>query len=226
MQGATESILAVGIGNLFYSIFSCQPLVILGPTGPTLIFDQIVFNFCRIHDIPFLEFRFWIGLWTALFMFLLVCCNTSAVTRLFTRFTKEIFTVLIALFFVYLAFRSLWDIHISYPYNEWIAYPTKRRSCECYQFATRESFRERDLANATDLGSFWDDPPSNCSKSLRAYVGSDCPEGLVEHHDVFLMSVILFFGTFLLSVYIKKVRHSNFFKSYVSRGVCNRWYWQ
>ena len=35
-------------------------------------------------------------------------------------------------------------------------------------------------------------------------------------HDVFLMSVILFFGTFLLCVYFKKIRKSKFFKSYVS----------
>lgn len=215
-QGATETILAVGIGNLFYSIFSCQPLVILGPTGPTLIFEQIVFTFCGMQGIPFLEFRFWIGMWTALFMFVLVGFNTSAVTRLFTRFTEEIFTVLIGLIFMYQAFHALWDIHLSHPYNEWIAYPTKRRSCDCYEFSTKESFKERNLTTATNLGTFWNEPALNCSKSLRAFVGKNCPEGLMGSHDAFLMSVILFFGTFLLCVYIKKVRNTNIFKSYVS----------
>ena len=57
-------ILAIGIGNLIFSIFSGQPLVILGATGPTIIFEQIIFNFCSTYDIPFLNFRFWIGMWT------------------------------------------------------------------------------------------------------------------------------------------------------------------
>ena len=88
-------ILAVGIGNLIFSIFSGQPLVILGATGPTIIFEQIIFNFCSSYDIPFLNFRFWIGMWTTLFMIGLVAFNTSAVMKLFTRFTEEIFTAVV-----------------------------------------------------------------------------------------------------------------------------------
>lgn len=40
--------------------------------------------------------------------------------------------------------------------------------------------------------------------------------GLKEHHDVFFMSIILFFGTFFVCVYLKKIRNTKFLKSYVS----------
>lgn len=207
----------MGVGNLIYSIFSSQPLVILGPTGPTIILENVVFHFCGTEGIPFLEFRFWIGMWTAIFMVVLVAFNSSVVTRLFTRFTEEIFTVLIGFFFIYLAFDWLWNIHLNYPYNKWILFPTRIRECVCYQFSSLESMNAPDLTGAVNLGSFWEDSGQNCSRELlRRYEGEGCPSGLVQYHDVFLMSVILFFGTFLLCVYIKKIRKSNVLKSYVS----------
>lgn len=219
LQGATETILAVGLGNLFYSIFSGQPLVVLGPTGPTLIFEQLMAAFCRMQGIPFLEFRFWIGLWTALFIFALVGFNSSAITRLFTRFTEEIFTVLIGLVFIYEALSALWKIHVRKPYNRWIVYPTKERRCDCFLFPDAESRETMNLTNATRLRSFWDEGVGlhNCSGALHGYVGQYCPSSLVEHPDVFLMSVILFFGTFLFCIYFKKIRNSRFLRSYVSR---------
>lgn len=218
-QGATETILAVGLGNLVYAIFSGQPLVILGPTAPTLIFEQLVATFCQTEDIPFLEFRFWIGFWTAIFIFLLVGFNSSAIVRTFTRFTQEIFTVLIGFVFIYEAFSALWKIHRRNPYNRWILYPTNERECDCFVFPDEMSLGVRNVTNATRLGSFWDDgSQDNCSRPLHGYVGQDCPTLLMEHHDVFLMSVILFFGTFLFCVYFKKIRNSRFLRSYVSEA--------
>ena len=211
-------ILAVGIGNLIFSIFSGQPLVILGATGPTIIFEQIIFLFCSSNDIPFLNFRFWIGMWTTLFMIGLVAFNTSAVMKLFTRFTEEIFTAVVGFIFIYEAFARLWAIHKEHPYNEWFVYPTMPRVCDCYQFSSVDSLEALDFTNATNLGSYWASPERNCSTGLlRHYVGEQCQgKSLVDNHDVFLMSVILFFGTFLLCYYIKSFNHSCFFRTFVS----------
>lgn len=162
-------------------------------------------------------------------MFILVGFNTSAVTRLFTRFTEEIFTVLISIVFIYQSFKYLWDINIKYPYNGWISFPTIRRECDCYEFPSTESCRSLDLSNVTNLGSFFDNPDQNCTKDtsagncsmgpLRYYVGEDCPAGLALSPNVFLMSIILFFGTFLFCVYFKKIRKTKFFKAYVSHNL-------
>ena len=212
-------ILAVGIGNLIFSIFSGQPLVILGPTGPTIIFEQIVFMFCQSYGVPFLNFRFWIGLWTALMMISLVAFNTSAVMKLFTRFTEEIFTAVVGFIFIYEAIARLWTIHTEHPYNQWLIYPTKARVCDCIEFSDSASFTVRDFTNSTNLGSYWLNPLRNCSSALlRRYHGDQCTDSSIfQNHDVFLMSVILFFGTFLLCYYIKRFKHSRFFRTFVSK---------
>ena len=149
-------------------------------------------------------------------MFVLVGLNSSAVTRLFTRFTQEIFTVLIGLIFIYQSLHALWEIHINYPYNEWIIYPTKDRECSCYRFPSREAKNSEDISNATRLGSFWNQSFQGCRGPDERFVGRDCPSNLMVYDNVFLMSVILLFGTFLLCVYFKKTRNSRCFKSYVS----------
>ena len=213
-------LLAVGIGNLIFSIFSGQPLVILGATGPTIIFEQIVYTFCSTYGIPFLNFRFWIGLWSALMMVGLVAFNTSAIMKIFTRFTEEIFTAVVGFIFIYEALDRLWVIHRDHSYNQWLIYPTKARDCNCYEFPDVGSMERMDFdtANVTNLGSYWSDPGRNCSSELmRLYYGDHCDgRELTTNHDVFLMSVILFFGTFLLCYYIKRFNHSRFFRSFVS----------
>ena len=209
----------MAIGNFIFSIFSGQPLIILGATGPTVIFEKIIFYICNRPDVnlPFLEFRFWIGLWTALFITVLVGLNSSAIMRLFTRFTGEIFSVLISLVFMYEAILALVYIHQRFPYNKWLLRPTIRRQCDCYGFPDLESYEKTNLTNATRLGSYWDNPESSCSLSmLRKFVGTACPGNLFSNHDVFLMSVILFFGTFLVCFYLKKFRNSKFFRAIVS----------
>lgn len=212
-QGALEMIAAVGLGNIVYSITAGQPLVVLGGTGPTLIFEDIVYKFSTENDVPYLNFRFWIGLWTCLFMTVLVASNASAMMRLFTRFTEEIFSALISFIFIYEALDKIWKIHLDYSYDEWILKPTIKRECDCYQFYSNETFEANDFTNSTKLAYFWDDPYLNCSSELqRKLVGRNC-DGL--HPDVLLMSVILFFGTFMVSFYLKKFRGSSFFSALV-----------
>ena len=207
-------IAAVSLGNIVYSLTAGQPLVVLGGTGPTLIFEDIVYKFSTQNDVPYLNFRFWIGMWTGLFMIGLVAVNASVMMRLFTRFTEEIFSALISFIFIYEALDKIWKVHLDYSYSEWILKPTVQRECDCYQFASNESYEAEDFTNATKISYFWDNPNVNCSEELqRRFVGSNC-KGL--HPDVFLMSVILFFGTFLLSFYLKKFRNSSFFSAFVS----------
>lgn len=214
VQGPLEMILSVSLGNVVYAITAGQPLVVLGGTGPTLIFEDIVYKFSKQNDVPYLNFRFWIGMWTGIFMVGLAAFNASALMRLFTRFTEEIFSALISFIFIYEALDKVWKVHLEYSYSEWILRPTIRRECDCYQFTSNDTLLASDFTNATRVSYFWDDPNVNCSEVLtRKFVGKNC-DGL--HQDVFLMSVILFFGTFMLSFYLKKVRGSRFFSSFVS----------
>jgi mannitol/fructose-specific phosphotransferase system IIA component (Ntr-type) len=62
--GAVEMIVGTALCGVIYALFSGQPLIILGGTGPLLIFTMILYQLCGPEnlDIPFLETRAWIGL--------------------------------------------------------------------------------------------------------------------------------------------------------------------
>lgn len=47
-----------------------------------------------------MSFRLWIGLWTALILFILVAVDASALVCYITRFTEENFATLIAFIFI------------------------------------------------------------------------------------------------------------------------------
>jgi hypothetical protein len=108
--GAVEMILATAVCGIAFALFSGQPLVVLGGTGPLLIFTAMLYRLCGDLEIPFLPTYLWVGLWTALFVVLLAVTDASAMMRFFTRFTDEIFAGLISLIFIYEAIKGL--LHI------------------------------------------------------------------------------------------------------------------
>ena len=108
--GAVEYLVATCAGGLIYGLLSGQPLVLIGGTGPILVFITILFELCRQLGLPFLPTYAWVGLWTAGFVMALAAVDASCLMRYFTRFTEEIFSGMIALIFIYEAIRSLAEI--------------------------------------------------------------------------------------------------------------------
>ncbi len=105
--GAVEMITASAICGVIFALFSGQGLIILGGTGPLLIFTTMLYRLCTDLEIPFLPTYAWVGLWTALIVFILAATDASCLVRYCTRFTDEIFSALISLIFIYEAIRSL-----------------------------------------------------------------------------------------------------------------------
>ena len=108
--GAVEMIVASALCGVVYAIFAGQPLIILGGTGPMLIFTGILHDYCVDHEIVFLHAYTWVGLWTALILLVLAATEASCLMRFFTRFTDEIFAALISVIFIYEAVDKLLDI--------------------------------------------------------------------------------------------------------------------
>lgn len=54
----------------------------------------------RSHELNYLEFRLWIGVWVAVILVILVALDASAFVCYITRFTEENFATLIALIFM------------------------------------------------------------------------------------------------------------------------------
>lgn len=108
--GVVEMILATAICGLVYAIFAGQPMIILGGTGPMLIFTGILYDYCQKNGIAFLPAYAWVGIWTGVILLILAASDASALMRYFTRFTDEIFAALISVIFIYEAIEKL--VHI------------------------------------------------------------------------------------------------------------------
>ena len=79
----------------------------------------------------YLEFRFWIGMWMCLFLLIMVAFDLSALVRFITRFTEESFAMLIAIIFIYEAFKKQFEGLDHYPVNFHPELPVDR-NCSCY----------------------------------------------------------------------------------------------
>jgi len=107
--GAVEMIVASALCGVVYVLISGQPLIILGGTGPLLIYTWMLYVLCGQLGLEnfFLETRAWVGLWTGVFLILLSVTDASCLVRYFTRFTDEIFAALISIIFIYAAIEAL-----------------------------------------------------------------------------------------------------------------------
>jgi len=107
--GAPEMLIATAVCGLIYTLFAGQPLTIVGGIGPLLIFTIILYQLCQDYQLGanFLGVYGWVGIWTSLFMVLLAVTNASNLMKYFTRFTDEIFSVLMSLIFIYKAVQAL-----------------------------------------------------------------------------------------------------------------------
>ena len=110
--GAVEMLVASAICGVIYALFSGQPLIILGGTGPLLVFTWFLYILCGqmgLGDL-FLETRACIGLWTGLLLLILAVTDASCLMKFFTRFTDEIFAAFISITFIYADVEARTDI--------------------------------------------------------------------------------------------------------------------
>ncbi|MCA9030304.1 MAG: PTS sugar transporter subunit IIA, partial [Planctomycetaceae bacterium] len=105
--GATEMLLATAVGGFLFSLFGGQPLLILGGTGPHLVFTKVLYELCVQFGLPFLPTYAWVGCWSALFLIILSLTDASCLLKFFTRFTDEIFALLISVIFIQESLKSI-----------------------------------------------------------------------------------------------------------------------
>ena len=110
--GVVEMILATSICGVVYALFAGQPLIILGGTGPLLIFTAILYQLSEDLGVAFLPVFSWVGIWSSLLVILLAITDASFMMRYFTRFTNEIFAALISAIFIYESVRAIWHYFI------------------------------------------------------------------------------------------------------------------
>ncbi|XP_052474067.1 anion exchange protein 2 [Carassius gibelio] len=113
--GVSELIIATAVQGMLFCLLGAQPLLVVGFSGPLLVFEESFYSFCRSNDIEYLTGRAWIGIWLVIIVVLTVAFEGSFLVRFVSRFTQEIFSFLISLIFIYETFFKLGKIFMDHP---------------------------------------------------------------------------------------------------------------
>ncbi|KFW67278.1 Electrogenic sodium bicarbonate cotransporter 4, partial [Pygoscelis adeliae] len=212
-QGVMESFLGTAMAGSMFCLFAGQPLIILSSTGPILIFEKLLFDFSKGNGIDYMEFRLWIGLHSALQCLILVATDASFIIKYITRFTEEGFSTLISFIFIYDAIKKMIGAFKYYPINSDFKpdYVTMYK-CECIApdpAPVAPNTTNMSLYNAINLTALdWTQlSKKECLKYGGSLVGKSCK--FVP--DLALMSFILFFGTYSMTLTLKKFKFSRYF---------------
>ncbi|KAI5737514.1 hypothetical protein M8J76_014319 [Diaphorina citri] len=208
-MAAMESLVSGFVCGMGYGFFSGQPLTILGSTGPVLVFETIVFDFCKQNSWDYMSFRLWIGLWIGFILIILVAVDASALVCYITRFTEENFATLIAFIFIYKAIENVLSIGKRFPT---MSARNLNLSHDCRCIPPDDTDPIGSILNSTQLIK------DECLRRNGTLVGVGCTMS-PPVPDVFLMSVLLFLGTFILSVELKDFKNALFFPSKIRQFI-------
>ncbi|XP_075880697.1 electroneutral sodium bicarbonate exchanger 1 isoform X4 [Nelusetta ayraudi] len=216
---AIESLFGASMTGVAYSLFAGQPLTILGSTGPVLVFEKILFKFCKDYRLSYLSLRACIGLWTALLCLILVATDASSLVCYITRFTEEAFAALICLIFIYEALEKLIHLGEVYPFNTHSDLDKLTMAyCRCAEPDDPKNktillWNER---NITSPDVNWSNlTVKECIDLHGQFVGTACGHHGPYTPDVLFWSTILFFSTFFMSAFLKQFKTSRYFPTKV-----------
>ncbi|XP_073840972.1 anion exchange protein Ae2 isoform X1 [Musca autumnalis] len=197
--GISETLLSASVVGVIFHSLAGQPLVIIGTTGPLLLFDEALNNFCKENGISFLTIRAYIGIWLAIISILVSAFEGSVYVRLLTRFTQEIFSALITLIYIVETIMKLVSVYKKHPlladYN--LPPPTMVGSPSL------------DRGNETlgDAAATLDGTNVTTNSSITLDYGSLSP---LNMPNTALFCTILTLGTFTVAYYLKLFRNSHF----------------
>ncbi|XP_066841757.1 electroneutral sodium bicarbonate exchanger 1 isoform X4 [Anser cygnoides] len=216
---AMESLLGASMTGVVYSLFAGQPLTILGSTGPVLVFEKILYKFCKDYALSYLSLRACIGLWTAFLCVVLVATDASCLVCYITRFTEEAFAALICIIFIYEALEKLiclgetYPVHMHSKLDFLTIYYCK---CEAPTHPSNETlhFWESNKINMSAIT--WENlTVTECRHLHGEFHGPACGHNGPYTPNVLFWSCILFFSTFVLSSSLKMFKTSRYFPTRV-----------
>ncbi|XP_015234387.1 PREDICTED: sodium-driven chloride bicarbonate exchanger-like isoform X1 [Cyprinodon variegatus] len=216
---AIESLFGASMTGIAYSLFAGQPLTILGSTGPVLVFEKILFKFCKEYGLSYLSLRACIGLWTAFFCLLLVATDASSLVCYITRFTEEAFASLICIIFIYEALEKLIHLGVHYPVNKHNDLQKLTQYwCSCVEprNPSNETLRFWEERNITTSEVNWTMlEVKECEMFHGVFEGPACGHHGPYIPDVLFWCVVLFFTTVFMSAFLKEFKTSRYFPTKV-----------
>ncbi|XP_048004593.1 anion exchange protein 3 isoform X2 [Leguminivora glycinivorella] len=186
--GITETLLFTCFGGIFFALLAGQPMMITGATGPLLLLDESLFNFCKSYGFDFLAARMYCGLWMIVIALLVASVEGSVAVKKITRFTEDIFAFLISLIFIGEPITSLINVYRAHPLG--IEYAMYGKNISAPGNVTVANGTEAD--NATAWG-----PPL-------------LPPPPAPQPNTALFCTILTLATFIIAYYLRIFRNGKF----------------
>uniref|UniRef100_A0A3B5A5N4 Anion exchange protein n=1 Tax=Stegastes partitus TaxID=144197 RepID=A0A3B5A5N4_9TELE len=180
--GVSELIVSTAVQGVVFCLLGAQPLLVVGFSGPLLVFEEAFYSFCKSNDIEYLTGRVWIGFWLIIIVIVTVAFEGSFLVRFVSRFTQEIFSFLISLIFICETFFKLVKIFKDHPLQR----------CS--------------LVNDTNDGAFTENITVMLSNSTLPVTVK-----VQGEPNTALLSLVLMAGTFFIAFYLRKFKNSAFF---------------
>ncbi|KAL6421028.1 hypothetical protein ACFW04_013566 [Cataglyphis niger] len=200
--GISETLISGSWTGVVMALFATQPLVIIGTTGPLLLFDESLYTFCLANNLEFLTVRVYVGAWMGIIALVIACVEGSVLVRLFTRFTEEIFTGLISILYIVETFIKLYNYFMRNPLlHEYSFGPDANNTI--YPLYAVEMKITNSPWNKTEENLYLENP--------RELIPSRDAAGLlINQPNTALMCTILCLGTFLGAYYLRIFRNSHY----------------
>uniref|UniRef100_A0A8C5U7F4 Anion exchange protein n=1 Tax=Malurus cyaneus samueli TaxID=2593467 RepID=A0A8C5U7F4_9PASS len=187
--GVSELIISTSLQGILFCLLGAQPLLVIGFSGPLLVFEEAFFTFCTSNDLEYLVGRVWIGFWLILIVLVMVAFEGSFLVRFVSRFTQEIFAFLISLIFIYETFSKLAKIFQEHPLHGCLS---ANSSAEAWDNSSTVA------VNATALAT----------RGATKVTGQP---------NTALLSLVLMAGTFFIAFFLRKFKNSRFFPGRIRR---------
>ncbi|XP_031434629.1 solute carrier family 4 member 1b (Diego blood group) [Clupea harengus] len=115
MMGVPELLISTSVQGIIFCLVAAQPVLVIGFSGPLLVFEEAFYAFCKSQDIEYIVARVWVGAWLVVIVVVVVAVEGSFLVRFISRFTQEIFSILISLIFIYETFSKLGRVFKEHP---------------------------------------------------------------------------------------------------------------
>lgn len=219
--GISETLISQCVVGVIFHLFCGQPLTIVGTTGPLLLFDEALYQFCQANSYSFLTVRVYVGIWIAVIALVVSAFEGSTLVRLFSRFTQEIFSALITLIYLVETAMKLVSIYKRHPLEATYIYKDMPVATPALTTAGLTS------DNVTESGSIMsqlaEEVTTIASVAMEAFNSTISPagndsglllpfdsRGPINQPNTALFCTFLTLGTFALAYYLKIFRNSHF----------------
>ncbi|XP_065183372.1 anion exchange protein 3-like [Sycon ciliatum] len=209
--GLPETIISSALGGIIWGIFAGQPMMIIGPTGPTIVFEGVIYIFAKENNINFFPWRFWIGVWVFVILALVTVTDSSYLVKKFTRFTEEVFAALIAFIFI---FEPLISIDHAFKHH-----PVDINYCTTDYCITPNASAYEDDLNGTEPTAAY-----NCTGAAYGNASNassyGCNPGAADKYggkpgihnqpNSAMLYMVLLIGTFVMAYALRKLKTSRY----------------